>query len=107
VKTIPLEIRAGETLALDLTELRDEEGAAVESLSGWSALLQVRATAAATAALLSLTSTIVDQALHLQGSTAALAPGHYVYDVRVQSPTGFVSYLQGGSFIVHQPVSRL
>lgn len=85
-------------------------------LAGYDARMQVRETVASTAVVLELT--VIDGRLQITGvpgqilmvvsatDTAALVAGSYVYDLEVQSPTGIVTRLLQGSFVVTAEVTR-
>lgn len=92
-RTLTLKILSGETLSFDVTSIVDEEGAAVTDVTGWTAhadirkspnsVLLRRITAAPTADL---------AALHFEEDDTRFLPAVYGFDVRLTSPTGFVSY---------------
>lgn len=99
-------LKIGETLSLALSEIRDESGAAVASLDGWSAVCHVRTAPAAAVASLTLTGAATGATFFFSGSTASLAAGTYYADVKLTSPTGFVSFPAEFTVAVSPPITR-
>lgn len=109
--TVNLSTRAGASRDLSLTWT---EGGEPVDLSGWTARLQVRSSAASPTVLIDLESPteIVlgsDGTIWTQLSSAqtdALAAGTYRYDLRLEDGDGQVLYLVEGALKVKEPVTR-
>lgn len=99
-----IEVTVGETLDFTIDTPANEAGAI--DVAGWSALLKVRASIAADP-VLSITSSVVEGELKLVASTAGVLPAVYLYDVRLESPKGVVSYPYRGAVSVIAPISTL
>lgn len=99
-------LKIGETLSLALSEIRDESGAAVASLSGWTAVCHLRTAPAAASPALTLTGVASGATFFFSGSTAPLTPGTYYGDVKLTSPTGFVSFPAEFTLLASLPVTR-
>lgn len=114
VAVFDLEIQKGGTFRQDFT-WQDDDGTPI-SLSGYSAVMQVRESVGAAATLLELTEangglTITAVAgkvsLYLSATaTAALTWRRGVYDIRLTSGTGDKSYLVGGAIKVVPRVTQ-
>jgi hypothetical protein len=106
---VDIAIYEGETLSLDLTDIRDEKGTVVTDLTGWGARLQVRKKAGDTVAVLDLTGAVAatPTRFHFQAQTEGLTVGSYYYDIRLVSNEGFVSYPFAGSFKMTKPVTEV
>lgn len=109
-----LVIEQGATFPYQITWKSGDPAAAV-NLTGYSARMQVRATAASPDTILSLTN---GSGITLGGAagtidilvsataTAALTPGKYVYDLELVSGGGQVTRLMAGTVTVTVEVTR-
>lgn len=105
---VDIAIYEGETLSLDLTDIKDETGTVVTDLTGWTARLQVRKKATDTAVAFEMSATVAATPVrfHFQSQTEDLVPGSYYYDIRLVSNEGFTSFPYAGSFKVTKPVTE-
>ena len=101
---------SGETLTLSFS-CKDEAGDAF-NLTGYSARAKVRATIASSTVVLDLAPTIPTPANGIiavsktDEQTAAVAPGVYQWDLVLDTPTGGVIYIAGGTIKFRQIASR-
>ena len=101
---------SGETLTLSFS-CKDEAGDAF-NLTGYSARAKVRTTIASSTVVLDLAPTIPTPANGIiavsktDEQTAAVAPGVYQWDLVLDTPTGGVIYIAGGTIKFRQIASR-
>lgn len=101
---------SGETLSISFS-CKDEAGDAFD-LTGYSARAKVRTTIASDSVVLDLSPTIPIPAdgivvvAKTDEQTAAIAPGVYQWDLVLDTPTGGVIYIAGGTIKFRQIASR-
>ena len=101
----------GSTFVFKFTITTDD---AAWNLDGYSARMQVRASAQSSATILSLVSTTNISLTNLgvvtvtvdAATMASIPSGTFVYDLEVQSSSGIVTRLLQGKFIVTPEVTR-
>ena len=102
---------SGETLSISFS-CKDEAGDAF-NLTGYSARAKVRTTIASDSVILDLSPTIPTPANGVivisktDEQTAVVPPGIYQWDLVLNTPTGGVIYIAGGTIKFRQIVSRV
>lgn len=116
--TYDIVCRAGETLSRLLTVTSDG-GTTPMDLTGYTALMQVRKTHASSLVMLELGSESPKTGITISGVlgrltievdetvTAALPAISAVYDLIITSPSGYVTRLLEGKFVVQAGVTRV
>jgi len=105
-----LDAYSGETLSLSFT-CKDEAGAAF-NLTGYTARAKVRQTVSSTDVSLDLAPTIPVPANGVvvisktDEQTSIMTPGTYYWDLVLDTPTGGVIFIAGGTIKFRQIVSR-
>ena len=105
-----LDAYSGETLSLSFT-CKDQAGAAF-NLTGYSARAKVRPTVASSSVTIDLAPAIPTPANGIilvsktDEQTAAVAPGTYYWDLVLDTPTGGVIFIAGGTIKFRQIASR-
>jgi hypothetical protein len=105
-----LNAHSGETLSLSFS-CKDEDGAAF-NLTGYSARAKVRSTIASSVVVIDLTPTIPNPANGIivvsktDEQTANVPPGVYQWDLVLDTPSGGVIYIAGGTIKFRQIASR-
>lgn len=105
-----LNFYSGETLSMSLT-CKDSAGA-VFPLTGYSARAQVRASATSSTVVLDLSPTIPTPANGIvvisktDEQTAIVTPGTYYWDLVLDTPTGGVIFIAGGTMKFRKLVTR-
>lgn len=109
-----IELKRGDTLQVDV--LWSQSNGTPVNLTGYTARMQVRPQPGDGAPILDLTS---GSGITLGGSagtiaatappatTRTFAPGEYVYDLELTSPTGVVTTIIAGQFVVYADVTRV
>jgi len=101
---------SGETLSISFS-CKDEAGDAF-NLTGYSARAKVRTTIASDSVILDLSPTIPTPANGIvivsktDEQTAVVPPGVYQWDLVLDTPTGGVIYITGGTIKFRQIASR-
>jgi len=105
-----LNFYSGETLSMSLS-CKDSAGAAFP-LTGYTARAQVRASVTSTAVVLDLSPTIptpltgLISILKTDEQTLTVTPGTYYWDLVLDTPTGGVIFIAGGTIKFRKLVTR-
>lgn len=104
-KKYTFELFRGETLALELSDIRDETGVAVTDATGWTGSIQLRTDLGANPAA-TIAGVPAAGKMRFQTSTSGLALGAYEFAVYLRSPSGFVSYPVIGEVVLTEAPTR-
>ena len=105
-----LDFHSGETLSMSLS-CKDENGAAFP-LTGYSARGQIRSSVTSSTVVLDLSPTIPTPANGVitinktDEQTLAISPGTYYWDIVLDTPTGSVIFITGGTVKIRKLVTR-